>query len=116
MTEVSILRFDHQDSATHRLVGGKGANLGRLTRAGFPVPPGFSVTTAAYSGFIQSSGLGDKIAAIVAELKYDDPDQLENLTGEIRELIVGAALPDSLATEITGAYAELGDSYVAVRS
>ncbi|MDQ1499220.1 MAG: rifampicin phosphotransferase [Actinomycetota bacterium] len=116
MTEVSILRFDHQDSGTHRLVGGKGANLGRLTRAGFPVPPGFSVTTAAYSGFIQSSGLGDKIAAIVAELKYDDPDQLEALTGEIRELIVGAALPDSLATEITGAYAELGDSYVAVRS
>ncbi|HEV7534070.1 MAG TPA: PEP/pyruvate-binding domain-containing protein, partial [Acidimicrobiia bacterium] len=116
MTEVSILRFDDQDSGTHSLVGGKGANLGLLTRAGFPVPPGFSVTTAAYSAFIASSGLGDKIAAIVAELKYDDPDQLEALTGEIRELIVGAALPDGLATEITAAYTALGESYVAVRS
>ncbi len=30
------------------LVGGKGLNLGRLTRAGLPVPPGFVVTTEAY--------------------------------------------------------------------
>ena len=28
--------------------GGKGANLGELTRAGFPVPPGFVVTAPAY--------------------------------------------------------------------
>ncbi|HEV7862384.1 MAG TPA: PEP/pyruvate-binding domain-containing protein, partial [Acidimicrobiia bacterium] len=89
MTEVSILRFDDPESGTHRLVGGKGANLGRLTRAGFPVPPGFSVTTEAYSGFIQSSGLAEKISGIVAELKYDDPDQLEAQTAEIRELVTG---------------------------
>ena len=31
------------------LVGGKGANLGELTRAGLPVPPGFVVTSEAYS-------------------------------------------------------------------
>ena len=30
------------------LVGGKGANLGELTTAGLPVPPGFVVTAAAY--------------------------------------------------------------------
>ncbi len=30
------------------LVGGKAANLGRLMRAGFPVPDGFVVTTRAY--------------------------------------------------------------------
>jgi phosphoenolpyruvate synthase/pyruvate phosphate dikinase len=33
-------------------VGGKGANLGELTRAGFPVPVGFCVTTAAYREFL----------------------------------------------------------------
>jgi pyruvate,water dikinase len=30
------------------VAGGKGANLGELVRAGFPVPAGFVVTTAAY--------------------------------------------------------------------
>ena len=29
-------------------VGGKGANLGEMTRAGLPVPPGFVVTADAY--------------------------------------------------------------------
>jgi len=37
-------------------VGGKGANLGELTRADFPVPPGFCVTTAAYRDFVRTSG------------------------------------------------------------
>jgi rifampicin phosphotransferase len=116
LTEVSILRFSDPDSGTHRLVGGKGANLGLLTQAGFPVPPGFSVTTDAYSAFIDSSGLSDKIATIVAELDYGNPDQLEARTGEIRDLVVGATLPKALADDITAAYAELGDVHVAVRS
>ena len=116
MTEGSILRFRDPDSGTHRLVGGKGANLGLLTQAGFPVPPGFSVTTDAYSAFIDSSGLADKIATIIGELNYDDPDQLEARTGEIRELVVGATLPKNLVDDIAAAYAELGDVHVAVRS
>lgn len=41
-----VLPFDSPD-ATLALVGGKGANLGRMARAGFPVPPGFLITTTA---------------------------------------------------------------------
>ena len=40
--------FDELGADDVGLVGGKCANLGELTRAGFPVPPGFAVTTAAY--------------------------------------------------------------------
>lgn len=116
MSTISILRFDHPESGTHRLVGGKGANLGLLTNAGFPVPPGFSVTTEAYSDFIRGTGLADKIATIVDGLNYDDPDDLETRTGEIRDLIVEASLPKALVKAITQAYAELGNPYVAVRS
>jgi pyruvate, water dikinase len=43
------------------LVGGKSANLGELTRAGFPVPPGFAVTTEAHE-----AGLTDEVAAAIA--------------------------------------------------
>src|SRR5215468_9259204 len=44
------LSFGEVDGTRLPEVGGKGANLGELTRAGFPVPPGFCVTTAAYRG------------------------------------------------------------------
>src|SRR5262249_5939742 len=46
-------------------VGGKGANLGELTRAGFPVPAGFCVTTAAYRDFVRASG---ELAALLDAL------------------------------------------------
>jgi phosphoenolpyruvate synthase/pyruvate phosphate dikinase len=39
------------------IAGGKAANLGELTRAGLPVPPGFCVTTAAYGLVSQGAGL-----------------------------------------------------------
>lgn len=34
------------------LVGGKGANLGEMAGAGFPVPPGFCITVEAYRKFM----------------------------------------------------------------
>ncbi len=40
-----ILSFDKVGLGDAALVGGKGANLGELTRAGIPVPPGFIITT-----------------------------------------------------------------------
>ncbi len=36
------------------LVGGKGASLGEMTNAGIPVPPGFVVTTDAFSDFCKN--------------------------------------------------------------
>jgi len=50
------------------LVGGKGANLARLTQANLPVPPGFVITTAAYSNFMSSHGLDREIADTLAGL------------------------------------------------
>jgi pyruvate,water dikinase len=50
------LSFGEVDGTRLSEVGGKGANLGELMRAGFPVPPGFCVTTAAYREFVQTSG------------------------------------------------------------
>lgn len=41
-------RFDGLGGADVEQAGGKGANLGELTRAGLPVPPGFVVVTPAF--------------------------------------------------------------------
>ena len=43
------------------IAGGKGANLGELTRAGFPVPPGFVVTADAYLSAMDSGGVRDQL-------------------------------------------------------
>ena len=42
-------------------VGGKGANLGELTNAGFPVPEAFVLTTVAYDYFLSKSKIFTKI-------------------------------------------------------
>ena len=49
--------------ATLELAGGKGANLVRLTRAGFDVPRGFIVSTVAYREFVKVNTLADMIHA-----------------------------------------------------
>lgn len=74
-------------------VGGKGESLVRLAAAGFPVPPGFVVTTAGYRRFVSEHGLtgrGDQFGAY--------------------------PIPADLAEPILAAYAELGSPPVAVRS
>jgi pyruvate,orthophosphate dikinase len=38
------------------LLGGKGAGLADMTRAGVPVPPGFSVTTEACNSYLDAEG------------------------------------------------------------
>ncbi|MGO9113466.1 MAG: PEP/pyruvate-binding domain-containing protein [Thermoguttaceae bacterium] len=55
-----ILDFDQVD-AKLEMVGVKGLNLIRLTRAGMPVPTGFVVSTAAYLEFVQANQLGKYI-------------------------------------------------------
>lgn len=47
------------------LAGGKGANLGEMIRSGFPVPPGFLLTSVAYREFTSQSGLEEKIGALL---------------------------------------------------
>ena len=98
-------------------VGGKGASLGKLVKAGFPVPSGFVITTDGYAEFLRANDLEVKIEKILGELDYGDLDKLEKETAKIRDTVASCKLPDGLAGEIVGAYGELGDEpYVAVRS
>ena len=53
MTYVRALRTLGRDDVA--VAGGKGANLGELVREGFPVPPGFIVTTTPYVEFVQAN-------------------------------------------------------------
>jgi pyruvate,water dikinase len=112
-----IAQFGDPVGAAHDLVGGKGANLGLLTQAGFPVPPGFTVTTAAYESFLEESGVGHELGGLIDELAYDDAERLETQTARIRSEIAEAEISSEMRDEIEQAYQVLGtDEFVAVRS
>jgi pyruvate,water dikinase len=82
--------------------GGKSASLGELLAAQIPVPPGFALSTAAYSEFAAE----DAVAAAIADGAAD----------AIAEAMRAAVIPAGITDEIADAYAALGDPPVAVRS
>lgn len=64
--------------ATRGLLGGKGANLGDMTRLGIPVPPGFTVTTEACNAFLEAGGT---FPAAMWEQELEALARIEDATG-----------------------------------
>lgn len=112
----SIVWFNEVGREDVPLVGGKGANLGELTRAGAPVPPGFIVTATAYTRFLQECGLSSTISSLLANLDHHDTRALNEAAHRVKQAILAAAMPNDLADEIRDAYRRLGEGLVAVRS
>jgi pyruvate,water dikinase len=99
--------------------GGKGANLGELTRLGARVPPAYCVTADALDHLITANALDAPIAEAVGRLDFEDLNALEAVSGEIRDLIAAASIPGDLETEILERYRALvspQNRFVAVRS
>lgn len=120
MTDASqntIIWFADERATDLTKVGGKGANLGNLSGKGFAVPPGFVVSTDAYGAHIESAGLRDQIAALLADIDYHDAEALDASVATIRSLIATAPMADTLLADLSAAYQRLGvDTFVAVRS
>jgi len=108
----------HSPDATLELVGGKGASLARMARAGLPVPPGFQITTYAYRRFVRANCLAEAILSAAAQARADDPATLDRASAQIQSLVAQSTLPDDIAALIRQSYGELGagDPAVAVRS
>jgi pyruvate,water dikinase len=93
-----IRRLQDVEDYPVSLVGGKGANLGRLMRMGLPVPPGFVVTVEAYRAFLAANNLTNA-----------GPEAL-------RDHVPDVPIPADIGAAILNAYQQLGVSSVAVRS
>ncbi|MGB8648785.1 MAG: PEP/pyruvate-binding domain-containing protein [Anaerolineae bacterium] len=104
----SIVRLENGGELN--LVGGKGANLGELARAGFAVPPGFIITTEAYRAFVQAHQLQPRILALARSSSLDDLTALEKGSTAIRILFEQNAMPAEIAETITHTYHTLSDS------
>jgi rifampicin phosphotransferase len=105
--------FDRDDLL---LAGGKGANLGELSRAGFDVPPGFVITTAAYDLFLQQNNLRTELSDLLAAYDPKHQHAAKDLSQRIYSLFHQVSIPEEIERKVLGAYQELGNGAVAVRS
>lgn len=111
------LSFGEVDGTRVSEVGGKGANLGELTRVGFPVPPGFCVTTAAYREFVQTSGELEALLDTLDRVTHEDLDTIRAVGVRIREHLEALAIPADIRLAVLQAWRELGTEHAyAVRS
>lgn len=99
-----IIWFADPQCTNIDMVGGKGANLGRLATADLPVPPGFVIGTDAYIAHI--APVKDRIAATLERVDYENAEELEHLVEQIRHIIVDTDMPADVAAQIRTAYGE----------
>src|SRR5215217_2273657 len=104
--------------ATLETVGGKGASLAQLLRAGMSVPGGFHVTTAAYERFVAENDLKRSIRAALEKVDASKADTLTSASEQIRDLFLRSDLSEEVSGAISEAYAGLDqvDAAVSVRS
>jgi len=114
--ERKVVWFEEVGKEDISQVGGKGANLGEMTKAGITVPPGFIVTAQSYFDFLQKSNLTDTIRKLLSDLDTNDSEKLQKVASRIKSLLNAAAMPKEIAQEIAQAYGKLGSGAVAVRS
>ena len=117
-----VKKFEELSKSDIGIAGGKGANLGELTQAGIPVPPGFVVTAQAYEYFMDEAGINDKVMSILDSIEINDTKALQAAAEEIKQIIVDSPIPEDLVLFIREYYNELcqrvgeDDTDVAIRS
>ena len=121
--EAFVVWFEDLNAGDVARAGGKGANLGELARAGFPVPPGFVVTAQAHLHAMHESGVRDDLREAVASSDPDDAVALRDVSEHCQQLVHKGGMPRDLRVPILDAYHQLrgsegscGGTLVAVRS
>lgn len=117
-----VQKFEDLNKSDIAIAGGKGANLGELTQAGIPVPPGFVVTAETYQKFMEDTGINDKVLDILDKIDINDTKALQAAAEEIKSIIIETPIPDDMIMFIKEAYNQLcqrvgeDDTDVAIRS
>ncbi len=113
-----VLGFQDIDQTKRMVVGGKGANLGELSKMeGIRVPDGFCISTEAFKSIIGETPSMNALLDQLALLKVEDREKISELSGEIRRVIEGVAIPQDMHEEITRLLTRLGEKHAyAVRS
>ncbi|WP_160715015.1 phosphoenolpyruvate synthase [Chitinophaga solisilvae] len=109
MTDSFVFDFRETDYTQTALAGGKGANLGELTKiAGIRVPEGFIVSTAAFESVIAAAPAVGALMDGLSLLKADNQAEISHLSAQIRSIIEGITIPAGIAEEISRQLSRLG--------
>ncbi|WP_068921813.1 PEP/pyruvate-binding domain-containing protein [Planobispora rosea] len=95
-----VLGFHEIGADALPLVGGKAANLGVLTAAGLPVPPGRCVTTEAYRRVTERSGGLEAVLDALEATPATDTRGLGELAATARKVVLDAPVPDDIAEAV----------------
>ncbi|MCK2127377.1 PEP/pyruvate-binding domain-containing protein [Thauera aromatica] len=119
-----MLTFDFDDALASdlKLVGGKGCGLAMMTKAGIPVSPGFTVSTAAYRDYLVATGLRSRLESALDAVDRSSIDALDSVARTIHNWFVDTPLHARSHEAVASAYMRLSsalqvpDISVAVRS
>jgi pyruvate,water dikinase len=118
MMSSHVYDFQEIDRTKLAIVGGKGANLGELSRiGGIYVPEGFCIPIEVYKEVIENSEELNSLLDELAILKVDNRKGISAATAKIRKVIETTAVPKILDDEVTEYLQQLGErNAYAVRS
>ena len=113
-----VLGFEDLDKTKIMVVGGKGANLGEISKIkGIRVPDGFCISTEAFKRIIGETPSINELHDQLSLLKVEDRHKISELSCEIRRLIEGIAIPEDIHEELARQLSRLGEENAyAVRS
>ncbi|WP_313638743.1 PEP/pyruvate-binding domain-containing protein, partial [Paenibacillus sp.] len=113
-----VLSFQEVENTQLLLVGGKGLNLGSLSKIeGIQVPEGFCVTTVGYQKAIEQNEMYFALLDRLTILKVEDRDQISEISKKIRQIIMEVEIPSDVVKSVTHYLSQLGEEHAyAVRS
>ncbi|MCM3676599.1 phosphoenolpyruvate synthase [Peribacillus simplex] len=116
--EPYVLEFREIDKTQLLLAGGKGSNLGELSKIhGIQVPDGFCVTTEAYQKALEQNEAFYAFLDQLTLLKVEDRDQICEISRKIRKIIMEAGIPSDVVKAVAHYLSQFGDEHAyAVRS
>jgi len=113
-----VLSFQEIEKTQLTLVGGKGLNLGELSRIqGIQVPEGFCITTTGYRRTIEQNETFQKWLDQLSMLKVEDRDQIKKISSNIRQIILETEIPSVVVKAVEDYLSKFGREHAyAVRS
>ena len=113
-----VLGFPDIDKTTIMAVGGKGANLGKICKVeGIRVPDGFCISTEAFKRILAETPSINELLDQLSLLKVEERNKISELSGEIRSLIEGTAIPEDIHEQLVRHLSRLGEENAyAIRS
>jgi len=113
-----VLSFQEIEKTQLTLVGGKGVNLGELSRIqGIQVPEGFCITTIGYRRTIEQNETFQKWLDQLSMLKVEDRDQIKKISSKIRQIILETEIPSVVVKAVEDYLSKFGREHAyAVRS